>query len=180
MSEQTEKNLYIVVSQTGTIVSKIIQAVTRAKFCHVSVSLEENLATMYSFGRRYAYTPLFGGFIKETPQTGVFKRYPKTETVIFAFPLTGENYTKLHARLEEMDKNKKGWRYNYLGAILASVRKRYVKQGRYYCSEFIRELLLSHQLTDKILPEVMLPKDFLSLFTENEVYRGRLRFYCNA
>ncbi len=178
MTEEKGKYLYVVVSQTGTIISKIIQRATKAKFCHVSVSLEKNLGTMYSFGRRYAYTPLFGGFVQETPQSGVFKRYPKTEAVILAFPLSEQAYAQICLRLREMYEDEKRWKYNYLGAILAGIRKRHSKKGKYYCSEFVRELLLRYHVTEEELPAVMRPTDFLSIFKENRIYEGKLQAYC--
>ena len=38
------KKIYIVLTYTGTILSKIIKGYTRAEYCHVSLALDENLS----------------------------------------------------------------------------------------------------------------------------------------
>lgn len=64
MKSKTRK-IYIVLTYTGTILSKIIRIYTRAEFCHVSLSLDKRLNKMYSFGRLNPYNPFIGGFVHE-------------------------------------------------------------------------------------------------------------------
>ena len=45
------KKVYIVLTNTGTFLSRIVNVYTRKEFSHVSISLDENLNYMYSFGR---------------------------------------------------------------------------------------------------------------------------------
>ena len=49
------KNVYVVVSQSGTMPSRVLRKITGAPYNHVSVSLRADLKQMYSFGRRYKY-----------------------------------------------------------------------------------------------------------------------------
>lgn len=44
------KKVYIVLTNTGTFLSRIVNVYTRKEFSHVSISLDENLNYMYSFG----------------------------------------------------------------------------------------------------------------------------------
>ena len=76
MSNQN-KQLYIVISQTGTLLSRILKQITDAEYNHASISLSRDLERMYSFGRRHPYNPFWGGFVIESPSTGTFKRFPK-------------------------------------------------------------------------------------------------------
>ena len=48
--------VYVVVSQTGTILSLMLKFFTKAKYNHASISLDNKLDEMYSFGRKYPYT----------------------------------------------------------------------------------------------------------------------------
>ena len=59
--------LYIVVSSTPSRMGHFIRRITGQDYNHISVSLDPQLLTMYSFARRYYRTPLFGGFVQETP-----------------------------------------------------------------------------------------------------------------
>ena len=42
----SNKKVYIVLTYTGTILSKIIKYYTKAEYCHVSLSLDEDLNKM--------------------------------------------------------------------------------------------------------------------------------------
>ena len=78
MSNQN-KQLYIVISQTGTLLSRILKQITGAEYNHASISLSRDLERMYSFGRRHPYNPFWGGFVIESPRTGTFKRFSETK-----------------------------------------------------------------------------------------------------
>ena len=88
MSEK--KKIYVAVSQTGTILSRIVKWVTRDKYNHVSISLTEDLSDLYSFGRKNPYNPFRAGFVKESPTSGTFGRFYKTEAVIVELEVEGE------------------------------------------------------------------------------------------
>ena len=45
------KKIYIILTFTGTALSRIIKLTTRVEFAHVSIALDEELKEMYSFGR---------------------------------------------------------------------------------------------------------------------------------
>ena len=49
----TNKQLYIVISQTGTLLSRILKHITGAEYNHASISMSRDLEKMYSFGRRH-------------------------------------------------------------------------------------------------------------------------------
>ena len=72
------KKVYIVLTYTGTIISKIIKSYTKDEFSHVSIALDIELKHMYSFGRLNPYTPLWAGFVQEYIHKGTFKRFYKT------------------------------------------------------------------------------------------------------
>ena len=53
------KQIYIVLTHTGTALSTIIKYYTKDEFSHVSISLDEELEEMYSFGRLNPYNPFW-------------------------------------------------------------------------------------------------------------------------
>ena len=97
MSNQN-KQLYIVISQTGTILSRILKQITGAEYNHASISLSRDLERMYSFGRRHPYNPFWGGFVIESPRTGTFKRFSETKVLVLSVSVTEEQ----HAELKEI------------------------------------------------------------------------------
>ena len=95
---EAKKKIYIVISQTGSIVSKFIRIVTRDRYNHVSVTLDKELNTMYSFGRIYTYNPFIGGFVKESVNNGAFKRFIRnTVAVILELEIPQQVSCRSHA-----------------------------------------------------------------------------------
>lgn len=84
--------VYVVITQTGTVLSRILKLFTGAKYNHASVSFDDSMKTMYSFGRRNPYNPFWGGLVRESPEYGTFKRFHETEALIIALPIDEERY----------------------------------------------------------------------------------------
>jgi len=96
------KQLYVIISQTGTLLSRILKAITGAEYNHASISLSRDLEKMYSFGRRHPYNPFWGGFAMESPHAGTFKRFSNTEVLILSVDITEEQYAEIENRLAAM------------------------------------------------------------------------------
>ncbi len=180
MIENKEK-IYIVLSQTGTILSKAIRFFTGAEYCHSSISLDENLTTMYSFGRIFANNPFYGGYVKESPNYGTFKRFYKTKAVVLEFEIDKQKYAEMKSFLEEMYKKRKRFGYNYLGLIGALFRKKHKSPNRFYCSEFVNYIFSKYGVYDNTkLPSIVKPIDFFKAFRNKTVFNGLLSKYSSA
>ncbi|MBO5267080.1 MAG: hypothetical protein IJX15_05145 [Ruminiclostridium sp.] len=170
--------LYIVVSQTGTILSRILKKITGAPYNHVSVSLDKNLHQMYSFGRINPYNPVWGGFVTESPDKGTFKRFHKTDAVILTHDISKEQHENIKRHLTGMWCNRKKYGYNYIGLFLAAIKLRYKHRNRFYCSEFARDVLLRFKVADSDqFPKITKPMDFLKLEDSHVIYKGKLKEY---
>ena len=71
------KKIYIILTHTGTILSRIIRHWTKDEFSHISISLDKDLEEMYSFGRLNPYNAFVGGFVREGLDKGTFARFKK-------------------------------------------------------------------------------------------------------
>lgn len=101
-TDKMQKQLYIVISQTGTLLSRIIKIITRAEYNHASISISEDLQQMYSVGRMHPYNPVWGGFVIESPQSGIFKRFSNTRVIVLAVDISEERYIEICERLNMM------------------------------------------------------------------------------
>ncbi len=175
---RNQRQIYIVVSQTGTWLSRILKRVTGAEYNHVSLSLARNLETMYSFGRKWAYNPFLAGMVKESLHHGTFKRFQKTEAVVLAVPVDEKLYEEMMDYLEGMYLKKENYHYNYLGLVLAAIKIHYHPTNHYYCSSFVKDVLVHFQLIgpDEMM-EIVQPIHFVELFEEKKVYSGKLQMY---
>lgn len=172
------RKIYIVISQTGTILSRILKLVTGAEYNHASISLSPDLSVMYSFGRRNPYNPFWGGFVTESPNNGTFRRFSGTRVVVLSINVREDQYVALRNKINAMLARRESYHYNYLGLGLAAFNIHYHRSRHYYCSEFVRELLLSSDITGcRALAPVVQPIHFLSMPDVHKVFQGRLRDY---
>ena len=133
MSNQN-RQLYIVISQTGTLLSRILKQITGAEYNHASISLSRDLERMYSFGRRHPYNPFWGGFVIESPRTGTFKRFSETKVLVLSVSVTEEQ----HAELKEM--------LEFVGELLAKSRVDGTEQLRSSIIQPMQFLRMPHTL----------------------------------
>ena len=124
--------IYIVISQTGTIVSQILQIITKDKYNHVSISLNRELTQMYSFGRLHAYFPLPGGFINESIHEKLFACHPNTELLVIEVPVSKKQKERITALLTNMENNRQMYSYNLIGLLLAGVKYAIKSHNKYY------------------------------------------------
>ena len=172
------KHVYIVISQTGTLLSRILKLVTKAEYNHASISLSPDLETMYSFGRRNPYNPFWAGFVMESPRWGTFKRFSQTRIVVLDIAVTDEQYGVIQAKIDTMLSQKQLYHYNYLGLYLAAFRIPYHQKRCYYCSEFVKYVLAKGQVKGASqLKSIVQPVHFLTLPGAKKVYTGRLLDY---
>lgn len=175
------RHIYLVISQSGSWLSRLLKVITGSEYNHVSISLSPDLLTMYSFGRLHPYNPFWGGFVVESLHKGVFKRFSKTKGVVISIPVSGESYCGISRTLNGMLTEQATYRYNYLGLVLAGLHIHYRKGRRYYCSEFVKELLRrSHVKGAAQLAPIVQPIHFLSLPNGRTIYCGYLRDYSGA
>lgn len=174
----SDKEIYIVVSQTGSIVSRMLKKVTGAEYNHVSVSLESDLRCMYSFGRRYTYFPWWGGFVRESTMYGSLKRFSDTRAIVMAISVSENAYNEIEIRLHDMIEHRNNYHYDVIGLLLAGLKIKYKRDRHYYCSDFVRELLVNFDIeAPEVFEPIVQPMHFLDIPDGNVIYSGRLHDY---
>ena len=122
------KKVYIVLTHTGTILATIIKKYTRDEFSHVSISLDEELTEMYSFGRLNPYNPFIGGFVHEYVDKGTFKRFHRTVATIYSLEITDRQYIKIKSVIDMFERYKRKYNFNVLGMFTAGFHKKIGKE----------------------------------------------------
>ena len=148
------KEIYVVLTHTGTLLSRIIKCHTKDEFSHCSISLDIQLNNMYSFGRLNPYNAFWGGFVHEYINKGTFKRFYKTVAKIYVLRVSDEQYEKVKNIIMKIQANKE--KYSF------------------YCAEFVK-YIIEHAGVETGLPEVVKPEDFKYMKGLKEVYSGLLR-----
>lgn len=173
--------IYIIISQTGTLFSRVLKLATRQPYNHVSISFDKDLNLMYSFARKKIYCPWIAGFIEEYPNEGIFKMKTGTKCQIYKLSITEEQYEQLLEALQPFLENPDQYRYNFLGLPFMwfgiSLNRRY----HYVCSEFVAHLLERGAIIEsKQLTRTIKPYEFSMLDETELIYEGFLREYANV
>ena len=100
------KKLYIILTHTGTLLSRIIKYYTKDEFSHVSIALDADLKEMYSFGRLHPYNAFIGSFVHEQINKGTFKRFKNTRAEVYSIFVTDEQYEKAKKVITYFNNNK--------------------------------------------------------------------------
>lgn len=170
------KEIYIVLTHTGTVLSRIIKSYTRDEFSHVSISLDKELKEMYSFGRLNPYNPFWGGFVQEGINFGTFKRFRKTVCKIYSLKITEEQYNNVRGMIEYIKSSKQLQKFNVIGLFAVGFNKRISFENSFYCAEFVKYVLDKSEIENN-LPEMIKPEDFKKMQGLNEIYEGLLSKY---
>ena len=170
------KQIYIILTHTGTTLSKIIKIYTKDEFSHVSIALDEKLEEMYSFGRLNPYNPFIAGFVQEGISHGTFKRFKETRTEIHSLPIEAEQYQAIKDKIKEFKNCKRPYKFNILGLIAVAFHRRIHLNHSFYCAEFVKYVLDNAKVKNN-LPEVIKPEDFKKLENIRLEYKGKLRDY---
>lgn len=170
------KGIYIILTYTGTIPSKVIRSFTKDEFSHVSIALDIDLTEMYSFARLRKYNFFIAGFLHEKINEGTFKRFRKTTAKIYYLEVTNEQYEKIKNKIEEIKENKEQYKFNILGLCAVSIHMRIKRERYFYCAEFVKYLLEEAGIKTN-LPEIVKPEDFKEIKGLEEIYSGLLKNY---
>ena len=160
------KKVYLVLTQTYSGIARTIKLITRKKYSHSSLSLDKNCNIMYSFGRKYRYFPFYGVFSKEDLRKGLFKN-KNARIAIYEIDVTEDQYNGIVDKIKRIKERNRG--YNIIGLLLAYFRIK-LYRNKYYCSEFVYEVLSSSKVkiydNNKVRfqPEELIEKSFKKIF----------------
>ena len=170
------KEIYLVLTYTGTILSRIIREYTKKDYAHISISLDKGLNRMYSFGRLNPYIAFIGGFVHERINSGTYKRFKNTKAVICSIKITEEQYEKLENLINHFEKFNKNYKFNFIGLAFVMFNKKIFRKNCFYCAEFVQYALKRADIENS-LPRIIQPLDFLDLKGINVIYKGLLKEY---
>lgn len=174
------KSVYILLTDTGSVLTRMIKTVTTNPYNHVSISFDKELETLYSFGRRQPNNPFFGGFVKESIYSGTFKKFKDTTCLLLKFEVSDEEYKLLNEQINFFVENMDKYHYNFIGLIGAAFNKHIPRRHAYFCSEFVAHVLYKSNLDLwDIPPHMVRPYDFGEDERFEVVYEGLLSEYAS-
>ena len=176
----TMPQVYVVLTDTGTLFSRSIRCWTRRPLNHASLALDPDLEVVYSFGRLHPDNPFVAGFVRERAWGSLIRNPDRpTPCAIYRCRMNGAAYLKLLAELDRFRLEAPRYRYNLAGLLAVAAGIEWRRPYRYFCSQFVAHLFAAAgmPLVPKP-PALTTPCDLEASPRLVPVYRGDLRAYC--
>lgn len=167
------RDIYIILSQSGTKVSKFLNFFTKSKYTHVSICLDSDFNTFYSFARRNIKIPIFGGIVEEHPNKGIFSIYP-SECIVYKVEVKDCQYKKIKQNIQKMMKEYDKYTYNFIGILLLQLGIPLKRKYRFVCTQFVAYVLENNNIDIINAPwELAKPQDFRKIKAK-QIFSGKV------
>lgn len=172
------KNIYIILSQSGTFISRMLKFFSHDEFNHSSICVDDSFEKFYSFGRIKINNPFHGGFLIENAFTHVFGKFEKIPCMILKLPVTDAQYAIICATINEFIKNPKMYKYDFANVILANTPFSVRRKNKFFCSGFVGYVLESAGIVIPNSIRKIRPIEFLKIDEIETIYKGELKEWC--
>lgn len=170
------RKIYILLSRTGTLPSRMIHLSLGGLYTHASIAITPETNKLYSFARRTLHNPLNAGFMLEDTKTHVFAVHQKCNCAVYSIEISDDAYANIEKVLKRFVANPKRFGYNFLGVIPSRLGIPWNRKHHFTCSQFVAYVL--HVSGGVKLPKeysLMMPNDFLDIVGMKLVYSGKIR-----
>jgi hypothetical protein len=169
---EMERKVYLILTDTGTLFTRMIKWYTKKPYNHASLSFDPHLLEIYSFGRKKPRNPFIGGFVKESIYTGLLRH---AECAIYCCSISEQQYQKMLCFIREIEVKKEQYRYNFLGLLAIPLNKTLNRENAYFCSQFVATVLKEGQVIQcSKHPSHMTPHDLQQAASFQLIYQGRV------
>lgn len=170
-----EVDVYILLTDTGTLFTKTIKLFTRDPLNHASIAFDSDLNEVYSFGRKNPSNPFFAGFVKEDVRDDFFEH---SMCALYRCSISQDAYERIRTQISTMEKNRDLYKYNLLGMLGVMFNIEMKREYAYFCSQFVATVFEQGgvNLVDKS-PLLVTPGDLVNTPMLELVYRGKLHSY---
>lgn len=158
------KTIYILLTRSSTIVSRLVRTFTSDTYTHVSISFNENLLPLYSSSRKNGRTLLPAGPCTEVFSKGYYGKHPFIPYALYELKVSDEVYDRAKSEAERIILNAGEYHFNVLGLLLCRLNIVYHRKYHFFCSQFVSEVLRrSEALTLPKDTALMRPMDYTKI-----------------
>lgn len=176
-----DKTIYIVLTDTGTWLSRAIGWYTGDVLNHASLAFDSGLNEVYSFGRKVPSNPFIGGFIREDMNSDWFLEVRNVRCAVYRCSVPEIAYMRIRQYIASLEAAEDQYTYNFIGLFGVAANVKIERSRAFFCSQFVAAALQAGgvQLTNK--PACLTTPGDLAQSAKLELaYEGRLRDYMSA
>ncbi|URT68800.1 hypothetical protein [Cytobacillus firmus] len=171
----SNQKIYILLTDTGTLFTRLIKIYTKKPYNHASISIDPELKEVYSFGRKTAKNPFIGGFVKENFRGEFFSN---SRCTVISCSVTDAQQNKLKAFINKIESEKDDYGYNLLGLFAIIFNKQLSRNNAFFCSQFVATVLQRSEIVHFTKPpSLVIPHEFLEMEDFHIVFQGNLKEY---
>lgn len=158
------KSIYIMLTRSETILSKLVHLITRDAYTHASISFDENLNTLYSSSRKNGRTMFPAGPCQESLNSGYYKCHDTIPCIVYELRVSEEAYERARQEVTAIMSEADRYHFNIIGLLLCRMGIPYNRTHYFFCSQFVSEILKrSNALRLPKEPSLMRPADYARL-----------------
>lgn len=131
--------LYVMISRTATHMAKFIRKCSRYPYNHVSLTLDPNFRTWYSFARYHKDAPFYSGFIREPVERILAEG--DVDVRIFCLEIPEEHARRIEQLFSQAGQPETRLMYNYFDAAASVLGLKIAIAGSYTCLSFTCAIL---------------------------------------
>ncbi|URM31031.1 hypothetical protein LLY41_11290 [Cytobacillus firmus] len=171
----SNQNIYILLTDTGTLFTRLIKLYTKKPYNHASISIDPELKNVYSFGRKTAKNPFIGGFVKENLRG---KFFTDSKCTVISCSVTDAQLNKLKALINKIESEKDDYSYNLLGLFAIMFNKQLSRKNTFFCSQFVATVLQRCEIVKfNKPPALVMPHELMEKEDFIVVFQGSLKEY---
>ena len=161
--------VYILLTTTGSIMSKTIRAFTGDDYTHVSLSFDAKMNNIFSFN--------FDGFVKES--FDMFKKkFGNINIGVFCVLIPKINIEKIKQQIQYFIDHIKEYSYSILGLFGVLLNKPINRDDKMFCSQFVDSMLkLGGVNVNQKDSALVRPQEFATSNVVYKVYEGKINDY---
>ena len=100
------KSVYILLTKSTTICSKMVYMATKSEYTHAAISLDNSFDGLYTFSRKYKRLLLPAGFVRESVYDGIMGDSEDMDCAVYEVEVSNHTYKKLVRLLNHMEYHK--------------------------------------------------------------------------
>lgn len=167
--------IYILLTRSQTMISKVIHLVTGDTYTHASIAFDEELETLCSFARRNIQFPLPAGLVREDIHSGYYMYNNRIPCALLALPVEDDVYENAKNEAERMLSEMNSYHYNIRGLLLCRFGISDIRSHHYFCSQFVGKILEDSGALKLPKPASLIhPQDYNDMPQFICVYRGQI------
>lgn len=170
------KKIYILLTRSDTILSRVVHLVTADCYTHVSIAFDKSLQPLYSSSRKNGRTLFPAGPCREHLCGGYYQKHGQIPCVLYELPVTDEVYRSVKQQVQYIMENEQEYHFNIIGLILCQLNVPYHRERHFFCSQFVSQVLEENgAIALPKDPTLMKPSDYMELPGLVVRFQGRLR-----